>query len=234
MEKHNEKPRKEPINHYSIAKCMETQKLIREYYLKTFLKQKKKMANRKKLKEIEERLSKSRESLDSSRSTIEGHTEAANAFREGRVDLMHDVLENRIKFNNIIDPIVDALRKAHGQNCNIVMEEEGKGTDSHRHFISLKFEENGLCRMVPKPNVESIKKCYTLADHLLRTKLAEKGAFTENEQDEFIRKILSNRFYVESSKNVGSNRFQIVQLITEESMYGYNAVERNQRNKNNN
>lgn len=183
---------------------------------------------------LDQKLERSKVTLDTQRDYIdEGiHTKKARKalFESGVIDSMVDMMHERYDFNAIIDPIVDALRKIHGENCKIELLDEkcGKG-----QFIKLVFEENGPLRMVPSPGDEvQTQKCFSLIESLLEKKLNSMGITKEEKKEEMKRDILSNRFYVEGEMQYGTG-FELQRLIYMESMNGYNSVVEEQLRKRN-
>lgn len=180
---------------------------------------------------LNQKIEETKATLDTQRDYIdnEGHTNARQELTtDGTVNSMMDVMEERYEFNAIINPIVDALRKIHGQNCKIEMLDERCGKTQ---FIKIVFEENGPLRMVPNPeDREQVEKCFSLINGLLEQKFNKMGITKDEKKKEIKRNMLRNRFYVEGETQYEAE-FELERFIYMESQNGYNSVVEEQLRK---
>lgn len=137
-------------------------------------------------------------------------------------------LKDRLRLNEIINPIVSALREVYGVQHSIgdtkVSSEGGRITD-------MVLDPSGPFRLVPEGDPHLTTKCFNLALALLKKELTKLGFVSNEEKDKVVKEVLENRFYEHVEDGNTDNLSKLLCLLLDESMQGYNAVELQQKEK---
>lgn len=155
-------------------------------------------------------------------------TKAGWTMSIGSEQVQTQELKDRLRLNEIINPIVSALREVYGVQHKIgdngVSFERGRVTD-------MIMDAKGPFRLVPNCDPHLADKCSKLALALLHKKLTKMGLVTNEEKDKVVKEILVNRFYEDDEVGDTNNLSKLLCFCVEESMHGYNAVEVQQKKK---
>ena len=156
-------------------------------------------------------------------------------LKDGRSEqVQSQELKDRLRFNDIMNPIVSALREVYGVQHKV--RDIGVSFEVGR-VSNLVMDAEGPFRLVPEeidPNLQS--KCRLLALALLSKTLTKNGFVTNDQKDEVVIGILQNRFFEDVKirgdiKNPNPNLSNLISLCLEEAMHGYNVVELQQKEK---
>jgi hypothetical protein len=150
-------------------------------------------------------------------------------LKDGRSEeVQSQELKDRLRFNDIINPIVSALREVYGEQHRIG--DIGVSFDGGR-VTNLVKDAEGPFRLVPDCDPHLENKCSLLALALLKKKLTKMGFVTNEQKDTVVQEILVNRFYEDVRVGDTNNLSKLLALCVEEAKHGYNAVEVQQKDK---
>lgn len=150
-------------------------------------------------------------------------------LEDGRTEqVQSQELKDRLGFNDIINPVVSALREVYGVQYKIG--DNGEIFEGGR-VTNLVMDAKGPFRLVPEGDPHLVSKCNQLALALLYKKLTKMGFVSNEQKDEVVQEILMNRFFEDVKIGDSNNLSKLLALCLEEAMYGYNTVEVQQKDK---
>lgn len=150
-------------------------------------------------------------------------------LKDGRSEqVQSQELKDRLRFNDIMNPIVSALREVYGVQHKVG--DSGVSFEVGR-VSNLVMDAKGPFRLVPEGDPHLASKCSLLAQALLKKKLTKMGYINNEQKDVVVNEILVNRFYEDVKIGDNNNLSKLLALCLEEAMHGYNVVELQQKEK---